>query len=98
MRSQQFGGFGLMIYCAVLVTNIDNVIKPRLIAGRSQLHPVAALLGVFGGLELFGIIGFVIGPVLLGLVVAMLGFHRSVASRKAVLAPGETERLELKKT
>lgn len=73
----KFGGFGLMIYGALLVTNIDNVIRPRLIAGRSQLHPVAALLGVFGGLELFGIVGFILGPVLLGVVVAMLRFHRS---------------------
>ncbi len=88
----KFGGFGLLIYCGVIVINIDNIIKPRLIAGRSALHPVAALLGVFGGIELFGVVGFIIGPVLLGLVVAMLGFHRSVAARKAVLAPGEGER------
>lgn len=73
------GGLGLLIYGAILVMNIDNVIKPRLIAGRSQLHPVAALLGVVGGLHLFGVIGFLLGPVLLSLVVAMLRFHRDVS-------------------
>lgn len=70
------GGIGLLIYGAVLVMNVDNVLRPRLIAGRTQLHPVTALLGVVGGVQLFGVIGFVLGPVLLSLVVAMLRFHR----------------------
>jgi predicted PurR-regulated permease PerM len=73
------GGIGLLIYGGLLVMNVDNIIKPRLIAGRSQLHPVAALLGVIGGLHLFGVIGFLLGPVLLSLVVAMLRFHRDVS-------------------
>ncbi len=79
----RLGGFGLLIYGGVLVMNIDNVVKPRLIAGRAQLHPLAALLGVVGGISLFGVIGFIIGPVLLSLVVAMLRFHRDVALRQA---------------
>ncbi len=84
------GGFGLLIYCGVLVSNVDNVLKPRLIAGRAQLHPLAALLGAVGGLQLFGVIGFVLGPVLLGLVVAMLRFHRDVAlaGLKELKVPG----------
>jgi len=77
----KFGGIGLLIYGAVLVMNIDNVIRPRLIAGRTRLHPVTALLGVVGGVQLFGVIGFVLGPVLLSLVVAMLRFHRAVTLR-----------------
>lgn len=84
----KFGGIGLLIYGAVLVMNVDNVIKPRLIAGRAQLHPLAALLGVVGGIQLFGVIGFVLGPVLLGLVVAMLRFHRDVALRQAAVSAG----------
>lgn len=79
------GGIGLLIYGAVLVMNIDNVLRPRLIAGRTQLHPVTALMGVIGGIQLFGVIGFVLGPVLLGLVVAMLRFHRDVAMRQVAI-------------
>lgn len=73
------GGLGLLIYGGVLVMNVNNALKPWLIAGRTQLHPVAALLGVVGGIHLFGVVGFVLGPVLLSLVVAMLRFHRDVA-------------------
>ena len=78
----RFGGFGLLIWGGVVVMNIDNVLKPRLIAGRARLHPLVALLGVIGGLKLFGVIGFVVGPVLLGVVVGMLRFHREVALRQ----------------
>ncbi len=89
----KLNGILLLIYGGVLVMNIDNFLKPRLIAGRTQLHPLAALLGVIGGIHLFGVLGFVLGPVLLGLVVAMLRFHRDVALRQA--AASETAGLRL---
>jgi predicted PurR-regulated permease PerM len=62
----------------VLVSLVDHIAKPRLIAGRSALHPLAALIGVIGGLHMFGIVGFVLGPVLLGLLQAMLRFYREM--------------------
>jgi len=71
------GGWGLIIYMSIFVGLVDHVIKPKLIAGRSPLHPLTALFGVLGGLHFFGITGFLIGPVLLGLLTAMLRFYRS---------------------
>lgn len=82
----RFGGIGLIIWGGVLVMNIDNFVKPRLIAGRSQLHPLAVLFGVIGGMKLFGIVGFVLGPVLLGLLAAMLRFHREIVRHKETAA------------
>ncbi len=86
VADDKFGGFGLLIYGGVIVMNVDNVIKPRLIAGRSQLHPLAAMFGVLGGMKLFGVVGFVLGPVLLGLLAAMLRFYREMAQHKAAAA------------
>ncbi len=74
------GGVGLAIYCGTIAFIIDYILKPRLISGRTELHPLAALLGVMGGLEFFGLIGFLFGPLLLSLVLAMLRFHRDVAA------------------
>ncbi len=71
-------GWGLMIYMGVFVSAIDHVLKPRLISGRAPLHPLAALVGVLGGLHFFGITGFLIGPMLLGLLSAMLRFYREL--------------------
>lgn len=72
------GGWGLIAYMAILVGTVDHVLKPKLISGRAPLHPLAALVGVLGGLHFFGITGFLIGPMLLGLLAAMLTFYREL--------------------
>lgn len=69
-------GIGLLIYGALLISTIDNVIKPKIIGDRSKLHPVFVLIGVLGGLVLFGFIGVLIGPAIMTLFVNIIEFYR----------------------
>lgn len=55
----------LFIYGIVIVSTVDNLLRPKLISEQTKVHPVLILLGVLGGLELFGIFGFILGPVVL---------------------------------
>lgn len=52
----------LAIYGATIVSSIDNFIKMYVLHGRSTLHPLFALLSVFGGVKVFGPIGVLVGP------------------------------------
>ncbi|MEO1618851.1 MAG: AI-2E family transporter [Planctomycetota bacterium] len=52
----------LMIYGALVVSTIDNVIKAFVLHGHSELHPLVALLSVLGGVPVFGPIGILVGP------------------------------------
>jgi predicted PurR-regulated permease PerM len=52
----------LAVYGITLISSIDNVIKVYVLNGRSTLHPLFALLSVFGGIKVFGPIGVLIGP------------------------------------
>lgn len=52
----------LAFYGALVVSSIDNVIKVFVLHGRSQLHPLLALLSVLGGVQVFGPIGILVGP------------------------------------
>ncbi|HMO91699.1 MAG TPA: AI-2E family transporter [Pirellulaceae bacterium] len=52
----------LGIYCLVVVSQIDNVIRPWLLHGQSKLHPLLALLSILGGVTLLGPIGILVGP------------------------------------
>ncbi len=52
----------LAIWGAAVVSSIDNVIKVFVLHGRSQLHPLFALLSVIGGVSVFGPIGILVGP------------------------------------
>jgi predicted PurR-regulated permease PerM len=68
-------GIGLLLWGGILVMNVDNFLKPRLISGQSNIHPVVVLLGVLGGLKLFGFIGLVAGPLILALLIALINFY-----------------------
>jgi predicted PurR-regulated permease PerM len=68
-------GIGLLLWGGIVVMNVDNFLKPRLISGQSNIHPVVVLLGVLGGLKLFGFIGLVAGPLTLALLIALVRFY-----------------------
>ncbi len=68
-------GVGLLIYGSILVINVDNVIRPRLVSGRTKVHPLLILIGVLGGLKIFGFIGMLLGPLILALLVACIRFY-----------------------
>ena len=53
---------GLAIYGTVVVSMVDNLIKPYILHGQSNLHPLVALLSVLGGVTALGPIGILIGP------------------------------------
>ncbi|MEM4263816.1 MAG: AI-2E family transporter [Candidatus Woesearchaeota archaeon] len=67
-----YSGIGLLIYGALIISTADNILKPKLIGDRAGLHPVLVLLGVLGGLALFGFAGFLIGPLILAILKSML--------------------------
>jgi predicted PurR-regulated permease PerM len=64
----------LAAWGAVAIISVDNVIRPRLIAGRAQISTLPVLLGLMGGIGTFGPIGMVLGPVVIALVLALLRF------------------------
>lgn len=68
-------GIGLLLFSAFVVASMDNLLKPYLIGKRAKIHPVLVLLGVLGGLALFGFIGFIIGPLVLALLITFLEIY-----------------------
>ncbi|MGB0653732.1 MAG: AI-2E family transporter [Thermoplasmatota archaeon] len=73
---ETFRGIGLLVYSVILVSTLDNFIRPALISSRAHIHPVIILLGVLGGLAFFGFSGFILGPLVLSIFVTILGFYR----------------------
>lgn len=63
-----WNGIGLFLWGLLLVSTIDNVLKPIVIGGRAKVHPLIVVVGVLGGLFAFGIVGIFIGPVILALL------------------------------
>ena len=55
-----------------MVSSIDNVIKMYVLHGRSTMHPLFALLSVLGGVQVFGPIGILVGPMVVVFLQALL--------------------------
>ncbi|MCE9606946.1 MAG: AI-2E family transporter [Planctomycetia bacterium] len=68
---------GLAIYCAIVVSLADNLIKPLVLQERSNMHPLPALLSVLGGVEALGPIGVFVGPMVLALLHTLLVMLRT---------------------
>lgn len=66
----------LAIWGIVIVSMADNVLKPLLISGSSELSTLVVFLGVFGGLGAFGLLGLFIGPMALAVGLTLLRILR----------------------
>jgi predicted PurR-regulated permease PerM len=75
-------GAFLLIWGTLIVGLADNLLRPLLISGRSEVPTLAVFVGVLGGLAAFGMVGMFLGPLVISLVVALVRFaDESLASR-----------------
>lgn len=77
----EYARAGAMAGVGALVTLVDNVVRPWVLKGREDLHPFVGLLAVIAGIDLFGILGAFVGPVLVSIAIALLNLWPVVARR-----------------
>jgi predicted PurR-regulated permease PerM len=65
----------LTLWGTFAVGMVDNFLRPLLISGRVEVPTLAVFIGVMGGLQAFGFIGLFVGPIVLGLLVALFRFQ-----------------------
>ncbi len=82
IQGDTFNGIGLAIYSAILVSTVDNIIRPKLIGARARVHPVVVLLGVLGGIAVFGFSGLILGPLVLSIFITILEVYRKEFASK----------------
>mgnify|MGYP001562405187 FL=1 len=70
-----WNGVGLFLYGLIILSTIDNIIRPKLIGSKAKIHPVLVLLGVIGGLKVFGFLGILLGPVILSVLTVFLSLY-----------------------
>lgn len=77
-------GFGLAIWGAVAVGFIDNLLSPFLIGKGAKMHPFVVLIAVLGGIQVFGALGFLVGPFIVSLLFALLNVYRVLIGRTGI--------------
>ncbi|OAG28082.1 AI-2E family transporter [Thermodesulfatator autotrophicus] len=66
----------LAIYGSVIISQIDNLIRPYFIGGRTEIHNLFIFFSILGGLKFFGFLGVFLGPILVALSISVLEIYR----------------------
>jgi predicted PurR-regulated permease PerM len=64
-------GVGLFVWCALVVSTIDNFLRPRLVGRDARMSDLLILLSTLGGIFVFGAVGFIVGPIVAALFVTI---------------------------
>jgi len=76
------GGVLFILYGILVISSIDNILRPKIIGDKAKVHPVLILVGVLGGLYLLGAVGILIGPLILALFVTFIkAYERDKAGK-----------------
>ncbi len=62
LERRYLGAVGLGLWGLIVIGNIDNLIRPWVFRRYAQIHPFITVIGAFGGIKYFGLLGLLIGP------------------------------------
>lgn len=66
----------LLLYSALIISQVDNFLKPFLIGEKTKIHNLLIFFSVLGGLAKFGALGLFLGPFILGLVLSIIEIYK----------------------
>lgn len=69
-------GIGLFLFGAILVSWIDNILRPYIVSRRTNISSGIIFVGMIGGLIVFGVIGLILGPLILAYVLILIDAYK----------------------
>lgn len=82
-------GIGLFIYCIIIITAIDNGFRIVVQKKLGDIHPLITFFGVIMGLDLFGFVGIIFGPLLISYFILLLRIYRNEYLEEDIQPGGE---------
>jgi predicted PurR-regulated permease PerM len=74
--SEIWKGVGLLVIGGIMISTIDNILKPMIVGKRAGMHPMLVMIGAFGGIALMGIVGIFIGPLILAFLISFIDVYK----------------------
>ncbi len=68
-------GIAIFLLGGIVVSNVDNLLRPKLVGDETSLHPLWVFLSTLGGIAVFGVAGFLLGPVIVVLFMTLLHIY-----------------------
>ncbi len=83
-------GIFLLLWGSIVVSQIDNFLRPILISGKTKLHTLILFFSILGGIYIFGFLGIIMGPVIAALFLTMIKIYREeLTGRNLTLADAD---------
>jgi predicted PurR-regulated permease PerM len=84
-------GIFVIVFCLLVLTNLDNLVRMYVSKKIGDVHPVTTVLGVIFGLKFFGLTGLVFGPLLISYFLLMIKLYHDNYKTKTIEEIEETE-------
>ncbi len=66
----------LLSFSILVISQIDYFLRPYFISGKTELHSLFLFFSILGGLNLFGFLGLILGPIIIALCMSVMEFYR----------------------
>ncbi|MEX0921013.1 MAG: AI-2E family transporter [Candidatus Pacearchaeota archaeon] len=80
--------WGMLIF-GLISSNIDNFLRPLIVARRTEIHMAIVLVSMIGGLFFFGILGIILGPLVISYLLIFLELYRGKTKSKVIIENSE---------
>jgi predicted PurR-regulated permease PerM len=68
-------GIGILLVTVLVIVNVDNVMRPRLVGQETGMHDLMVFFSTLGGIAMFGPTGFIVGPMIAALFLSLLDIY-----------------------
>lgn len=77
----------LAVWGGLVIGTVDNFLRPKLVGEKTRLHELLIFFSVLGGLQIFGVLGLVLGPVIVAITLALLEVFRQAERQTEGMPP-----------
>ncbi len=82
----------LFLYSSLIISQIDSIIRPFFISGRTEIHNLFIFFSILGGIKLFGFLGIFLGPILVAMSISIIHIYRAeILNQEKNIEPTEEE-------
>jgi predicted PurR-regulated permease PerM len=81
-------GIALFLISTLIISSVDNILQPRLVGRSTGLHDLLIFFSTLGGIGMFGVMGFIVGPIIAALFISILDVYSIEFKSQLDLAQG----------
>lgn len=90
LKKRIIAGIFMLVFYAVLSWGVEYLFKPKVVGDRVRMHPLIVFFAIIGGLEVYGILGLIYGPLIITLFFTLAEIY--FANFQVLIEPGKLKK------